>query len=285
MAIDTTAPRTRRALLAGGLAGLATFVASALGRPAPAYAGTDGDVVLGATNNATTTTTIRTTTDSGPAMWVDSVDGHGIWGSSKSRYGVGGYSESDYGVLASSLTHSAVAAESGATANAAIYARSTGESTAVLGFSGKTWPLPAVPPKTGLYGYAIQDSDSRGVHGRSTVGRGVFGQATSGLGVRGYATSGVGVSAEATTGYAIRSAGRIRFDKASGVATIKAATASVPVPVDVDLTSASFVLLTPRGNLGGRSLWYTVDLANDRFTIRVSSAVSSDLKVGWMVLG
>jgi hypothetical protein len=53
----------------------------------------------------------------------------------------------------------------------------------------------------------------------------------------------------------------------------------------VDVTSSSFVLLTPRGNLGGRSLWYTLDTTNDRITVKVSSAVAADLKVGWLLMG
>src|SRR6476660_6444604 len=58
MAIDTKVPPTRRAVLAGGIGGLAALVAAALGRVDPVLAGTDGDVVLGARNDAGAPTTI-----------------------------------------------------------------------------------------------------------------------------------------------------------------------------------------------------------------------------------
>ena len=45
------------------------------------------------------------------------------------------------------------------------------------------------------------------------------------------------------------------------------------------------MLLTPRGNLGGRSLWYTLDTTNDRIAVKVSSAVAADLEVGWLLMG
>lgn len=53
----------------------------------------------------------------------------------------------------------------------------------------------------------------------------------------------------------------------------------------LDVTTTSFVLLTPKGNLGGRSLWYTTDATANTITIRVSSAVTANLAVGWLLLG
>ena len=53
----------------------------------------------------------------------------------------------------------------------------------------------------------------------------------------------------------------------------------------VDIQSSSVVLLTPRGNIGSRALWYTVDATGNRFTIRLSSAVASAVDIGWLLIG
>jgi hypothetical protein len=56
---DTTR-RSRRQLPAGGTSvPAAVLAAEAIARPAPAYAGTDGDAVLGAPNNASSQTTVK----------------------------------------------------------------------------------------------------------------------------------------------------------------------------------------------------------------------------------
>jgi hypothetical protein len=55
---ETTAFRTRRALLTAGVAAAAATVATAIDRATPVRAGSDGDVVLGAANLASSETTI-----------------------------------------------------------------------------------------------------------------------------------------------------------------------------------------------------------------------------------
>jgi hypothetical protein len=113
----------------------------------------------------------------------------------------------------------------------------------------------------------------------------VYGQATTGVGAYGYSAGGTGVVAATTTGYALRTTGRLKVDKASGVATILAGKAAVVVRPGLDVTSGSFVLLTPRVDLGTRRLWYTTNSTTNEFTIRVSSAVTTTFKVGWLLLG
>jgi ABC-type transport system substrate-binding protein len=54
--------RSRRLLLAGAAGALGLLAGEALAPATPAQAGTDGDVVLGSLNNASTTTTIDTVT-------------------------------------------------------------------------------------------------------------------------------------------------------------------------------------------------------------------------------
>lgn len=225
-------------------------------------------------------------TTAGEGVRGQATKGNGVVGYSDAGVGVAGSSASSFGVMGSSSARAGVVGASTAANQPAIIGQSAGHGTGVLGFSGgASGGLPAAPDKTGVYGCAIQDADSRGLHGHSGAGRGVYGQATSGAGIYGYATSGAGLHGAATTGYALRTSGRLKVEKASGVAIIAATKTSAVVTPGLDVTSASFVLLTPRGNLGGRSLWYTTDATNDRITIRVSSAVPADLKVGWLLLG
>src|ERR1017187_1743560 len=54
--------RSRRLLLAGAAGALGVLAGQAIAPATPALAGTDGDVVLGALNNASSTTTIDTVT-------------------------------------------------------------------------------------------------------------------------------------------------------------------------------------------------------------------------------
>jgi len=117
MSLDTTSPRSRRALLGAALGAAAAAVASALGRPAPVRAGTDGDVVLGATNTSGTTTVVRNTTTGVAAFKGKGTSGDGLEGessgelksgvyghtSSSLSYGVYGAGPASYGYLGGSL--------------------------------------------------------------------------------------------------------------------------------------------------------------------------------------
>ena len=103
--------------------------------------------------------------------------------------------------------------------------------------------------------------------------------------MRGQATSGSGIYGTATSGYAVRGDGRLRFDKVSGVATITAGSSSKVVDPGVNVTAASFVLLTPKANLGGRALWFTTNTTTNKFTIRMSSARGSATKIAWLLVG
>lgn len=69
MTVDTTTPRSRRALLAGALGGLAASAAALLRAPA-ARAGVDGDLVLETTNNTDAMTEL-VSTDADRAVPLD----------------------------------------------------------------------------------------------------------------------------------------------------------------------------------------------------------------------
>jgi hypothetical protein len=127
----------------------------------------------------------------------------------------------------------------------------------------------------GVYGLASTNAASRGVFGRTGSGQGVAGQAESGVGL--YGTS--------ATGHALRTRGRIKVEKVSGVATITAGHTTKVITPGVNVTASSFVLLTPKVKLSGRDLWFTTSASANKFTIHISAARSSATKVAWMLLG
>jgi hypothetical protein len=202
--------RSRRALLAGALGGIGAWAASAIGRSSPVCAGVDGDVVLGTdntatlvtsiTNNSTTSTVFAAFSTSGVGLWGSSSSNKGVYGFSNSSIGVNGYSNSYYGVLGQSGSSAGVGGISGssigvagtsgssigvqgystATDQPASLGWTAGNSTGVQGASGGS--LPAAKAKTGVFGYAAQDSNSKGVWGESPSGLGVYGKTSTGYG-------------------------------------------------------------------------------------------------------
>jgi hypothetical protein len=159
MAVDTTSPRTRRAILAGALG---AAVAGTLGRAQRASAHDPDDLQLGVLNTATGQTKITTTLTNGDGFLAYANGlGSGIYGDSASGAGVDGFSASGIGVD---------------------------------GFSPPGTGLRGVSHSgTGVIGQALNATGATfGVTGESasTSGIGVFG--TGGVGVRGESTSGRG---------------------------------------------------------------------------------------------
>jgi hypothetical protein len=300
MAVDATTPRTRRALLAAALGATAGATAAALGHPLPARAANGQPVLIGMSNTATDVTTITNDAfyatalagvGAGIGIWGRSEGFAGVRGSSTNSMGVWGTSSSSYGVAAESTSYYGVISDSHATDRAAILGRSFGNATGVHGVSGSGGVgFPTASVKAGVFGEATQDSSARGVHGKSTAGRGVYGQATSGQGVRGYATTGTavyGTSADPMKGYALRAAGRVRFDNCAGIATIAAGTKTKKVTPGVDLVSTSAVVATLQGSAGGTTTVHrcVVDAAANTFTIYLTANATAEVKVGWVVIG
>jgi hypothetical protein len=146
----------------------------------------------------------------------------------------------------------------------------------------------------GVYGHAMSSHGGVGTYGYAEAATGTtygaIGHAVSptGVGAYGYAPGGgVGVRATSIGGVALEASGRIVAHKVSGVATIAKGKTSVTVKPGVGIGSSSFVLLSPRGNLGSRGLWSTLTANSTAgtITIRVSSAVSAATQIGWLLLG
>ena len=104
MAIDTTIPRARRAILLGAVGGLAAAFASAIGRASPVAATDNETVQVGHTYSATTTTRIDAT-GGADAIYGTSDSGNGVEGYSGSGYGVHGQSAASIGVYGFSNTY------------------------------------------------------------------------------------------------------------------------------------------------------------------------------------
>jgi hypothetical protein len=236
MSVDTTAPRSRRAILAASLGGAAAFVANALSRATPAEAANGQTVTVGGNFSGTTATRIGTTGDHG--FWGSSPDHVGVVGTSIDSWGVDGESTNGWGVSGYSAVEIGVRGESagslhgvagvsaggngvfGTGPGAGVYGDTAGgigvvgasnsgfgvrgSSNAAAGVVGASpyASLGNVPVNTGVYGVSKVDGSSRGVVGETTSGRGVNGIAQSGRGVQGQATSGRGVYGYASTGTA-----------------------------------------------------------------------------------
>jgi hypothetical protein len=146
------------------------------------------------------------------------------------------------------------------------------DQTAFFGLSANTNAL-------AIFGNAYASTgQATGVAGTSnaSAGRGVFGMNNR--------PSGVGVYATNSTGLALKAVGRTKLST-SGVTTITAGHASKVITPGVNVTSSSFVLLTPKANIGSRALWFTTDASGNKFTIHMSSSRSSGTLVAWLLLG
>jgi hypothetical protein len=297
MVIDSTQRRTRRAIIGAGLGAVLATAATAIGRATPVRA-TDGDAVTVGDSTLTATHTTKITNPSNANVVFS--------GESTSGVGLRGKSGSSNGVLGVSDTGNAVYGTSAAETLAAIQGQSTGDSTGVLGWSGTGAP-PTTKANTGVYGYAAQGglgvgvrgegaifgvigsglgSGGVGVHGGSGGGNGVEGGSNTGNGVEGTSQSGKGVSAVSQSGFALNTVGRVRFEDVSGVASIPAGQTTAQLVVSHGAVApSSFVLLTPRSNIGSRALWFTTNPTNGSLTIHISSQRSSTTKVAWLLLG
>jgi hypothetical protein len=141
--------------------------------------------VLGASGSGTG---VHGESDSGNGVFGHSDTAPGVAGTSTSSSGVFGGSFTDVGVFGSSSSSKGVQGESSsgtgvygisqAANQPATVGHSSGDSTGVQGVTGGFFP--AAPPKTGVHGYAAQDS-GKGIWGESLAGHGVHGSTTSGF--------------------------------------------------------------------------------------------------------
>ena len=113
---------------------------------------------------------------------------------------------------------------------------------------------------------------------------------TTGTGLLATATTGTAVLAQTDgpkVGTALRTIGRVRFDKSVGIATIAAATSSLTVTPGIDLSATSAVVATLQGSAGGTTTVHrcVVNAATDTFTIYLTANATAAVKVAWHVFG
>lgn len=261
MTIDTTSPRTRRALLGAGLGAIAATIASAIGRPAATDAASN-PVLLNQNNPATDNTKISTT--SATAFWADSRSSRGVYGSSNtyigvygssnSHVGVWGSSGSSEGVVGYSATGNGVGGSSSASAASGVYGENKHQGYGVAGRSNS-------PPL-----------GTSGVFAAATLGD----NTANGVGVWGRSGHGIGVVADGANADAVafEANGVTRFAR-SGRLTIAVGTSSVSPLFSVRVDPGTLVLATLQQNRAGYWIQSAVpDHVGDSFTITLSRVVS-----------
>jgi hypothetical protein len=169
------APRSRRAILAAALGGVAASVASALGRPADADAASGDALKIGQANFAGGSATRLTATSSGGAFWMTQNGfGSGVRGDSLSGHG---------GVFTT-----AHADRFGLYAQQTAGSLGTGAAVRAEGVNND-----------GVYGTS---SGRRGIHGYSDTGAGVRGESNQATGVEAVGW-GAGLTAEGASSTAV----------------------------------------------------------------------------------
>jgi hypothetical protein len=132
-----SAPRSRRALLAGAIGGLGVWAASVIGRAAPAEAAAGDPIRMGRLNRASSTATTLQTKTSAPAYLVNQLGaGAAVKGVSTSGRAIMGVAGSQgTGVWAYSPDHSSVSAICPGSEGAAVSADSE-NGIGVLAYGG-----------------------------------------------------------------------------------------------------------------------------------------------------
>ena len=301
MAVDVSAPHSRRALLGAALGGVGALFANALGRATP-VAAADGDAVLlgkgsvQTDNAAASATIVNTSADPGFGVVASSQDANALSGRSQTGVGVFGTSAASGGARYTGII--------GTTSETGVVAPDT-SFTGVYGFSEDPDNFAAV----GVWG----DSDSgtgvagsgfTGVYGTGVIGTmgdvigsrtGVYGFAGSdvapvpqaGAGVVGRsgtgATYGVVGIGPGTTQFAVYVAGRLKVSTRAGGRTTIGSTATSRKITLAGVTSASFVVATLQTSVSGCYVRAVVP-ATGSFTIYLSKAPGKTVAVGYVIV-
>jgi hypothetical protein len=259
MAIDETAPRSRRALLAAA-AGAAGAIAANAAIPGSIRAADPDDVVKG-TDNATTSTTTITNTGDDSTAFAGHANGIGY------GYGVEGTSAGAAGVFGWSIS----APEWDPPFEPSY--------TAVTGVFGSA---PA-GDHVNTYGSGVWgDSPDAGVYGSGSIGVEGYG----GYGVAGYSnglTGGIGVLASSpnNTAVALHAEGKVHFSR-SGRKKVSAGKASIAISL-AGVTSSSKVFAVFATSESGRWVRAVVP-ASGRFTVYFNTKLASAAYLSWFVL-
>jgi hypothetical protein len=223
MAIDTTGPHSRRALLAGAAGGLGGLVAAAIGRVNPVAAAGGDPIVLGNANDAgTSNTTIKTNSSypgialqmnnlgTGTGAFMLSTSGVGLAAqtSHADRYGASATNQAmSSGTGAAILAtgkqnHGLVATtqHSNKDAITATSAAAAGVGAAIRATGGHNTGIEAT--STDQFAVRGITTDSTAIRGESQTATGVAGSSGNWVGVAGTSTDGFAIWGESTNSYA-----------------------------------------------------------------------------------
>lgn len=259
MTMDETATRSRRALLAAA-AGAAGVIAANAALPGTVRAADPDDVVKGADNPTTATTSVTNSGDDSTALAGHATGigyGYGVEGTSAGGAGVFGWS-----VSAPDWEPPFDAAYTAVTGVFGFAPAGDGENTYGSGVWGDS-------PDTGVYG-----SGSIGVEGNGGYGVAGF---TNGL------PGGIGVlaSSPSNAAVALHAEGKVHFSR-SGRKKVAKGKASVAVTL-AGVTTGSKVFALFATNESGRWVRAVVP-ASGRFTVYFNTRVTSAAYLSWFVL-
>ncbi len=321
MTTDSTAGRSRRAVLAAAAAGAAGLAAGQLARPMAAAALDPGDLALNVANATTALTTIsQGTADLGALKAIsqgaaatiegDTTVGMGVQGTATSGTGVAGFSATGAGVVGTGSAGTGVAGS--ATTGSGVYGSVSGAHRAgVVGVAGDTTGASVVlvdaDLDAGVYGFANQTTYSSGVYGESLSAAGLLGAGQWGViglgwpGILGYSGNGTGVhghggggdepaqpaktgvfATASADGIALQVLGKVLFSLSRRV-TIGKGQSKLKVTL-AGVTSTSMVLATLQQNRAGVFV-QSVVAAGGSFTIYLNKAAPSKTLVAYFVIG
>jgi hypothetical protein len=291
--MDTTTPRSRRAILASALGGLGAIAAARLVKPEAASANPGDPVTIDATTAGVGTTGITSIVPDADALHV-SGDGSGITGIGTLGVGVTGTSNN---------------------VNPSDFANPS-HLTGIIGSTGNPVNIATNTDEVGVYGYADLSTGSSGVWGDSNVGTGVAGSGDTGVfgagyygvyafgrvavtgdggatdtGVYGFAganpaplpPAGVGVQATAgsTAQIALNVTGKAKFSR-SGKTFIGAGLYARKVTM-AGVTTSSYVIATLQTRRVGVYV-HAVVPGTGYFYIYLNKAVTATTYVGYLVI-
>jgi hypothetical protein len=210
--MDPVTPRSRRAVLAGALGGIAAAVASGLIRPSTAAATDGSPLIVGVSNSATAQTALANSTPGGTALATSansSGTGTAIAGTSNAGRGVSAATQTGtavratangagFGTWTTSTTGIALRATSGGQAVdisstsatvPSLVSKATGGTVGVVGLGGN-FAAAAYPGGVGVLG-DNPAAGGVGVWGRSAAGSAFVGDSATGYGIEAYGLVGV----------------------------------------------------------------------------------------------
>ena len=276
MSVETSTPRSRRAVLAAALGGLGAVIASRIVTPSAVNAADTDPVLVGGTFTGSTVTTI-TTAATATAIAGHSVDGTGLLGASDDAVGV-----TDFTV--------------------------PGHRTGVIGHVGTGAGMASNTGEVGVYGFSDLSNSSTGVWGDSTNGFGVLGTGFAGVyglgraavvgdagptetGVYGFSGTGnppvppAGVAVQATAAtpaqIALNVSGKTKFSRSGRTAIARGQSAKRIVMPGV--TSSSYIIATLQTRRLGVYVHAVVPAAG-YFTIYLNKSLTAAVAVGFLVI-